>query len=901
MALRIIDLDIDESLSADTRVSEVGWVLQPAIETEFMYFSKNRVDAFTLKKVKDYIQKQMKVKEYVMESITDYPQYITDNAKKAKAWVDENGYGSCLTSVGKTRLNQLANREPISLDTIKRMKAYADRHKKDLEASKSFEDGCGYLAWYSWGLDTTGRAEKWLESEITRQEKMAEVGDRGGIKGSDKAPKSDTPNKNPQGEGTAKGKATDTRSAEVSQRVEEILQKKSDDFNERYKDKLGYGVTTGMLKSVYQRGVGAYNTSHSPEVKSAEQWALARVNAFLYLVKNGRPENPKYDGDYDLLPTKHPKKKENMEYEPGSLPDYVNYATGDTKNDMLIEPILFVERNPGESKDDYVNRCTEYLIKNEGKDPKQAYAICNSEAEEFLRGDKVSFDYDSTLSTARGMGLALHEKFQGSTLYIISARSNPQMLYKAADKLGIPHSRVFATGSNERKIQKIKDLGITKHYDDNTDVIKALGNKGIQFSCPCLDEISGAGQEIFEIMEKHNLIGFVDDQPIFSTPDMAQEYATQVIGCTGYNTTKDEDGNDVYMPCSVITDKAEIKSIGQENINTYSEMFNVEEYSEEEIETVKLLKFLAETDIEKFEAVIGSLRGATEREVIARNHKNPTTYFKYDRILSGAPDRDFCMSIENRYFRRLEIDLLRDTNTEFGHEKQPYSKWLYKGGPNCVHAWRKYLVQGKDFADIGMAEGKAGIPPKSMPNNGYYSPETKRKSEVAYIVSQQNSKQVFKADKEQRMIYTPLMIPNILIPRIDDDVTPPEKYYVRFRPEVIEKIRNKFMIEGRLRDTNLEHSDHKFNDAVMVESWIIQSPNDKAYDFGFTPEQAPIGTWMGGYKILDTPEGDVIWNDYIKTGIVKGVSVEGEFLMRFSNQFQKQTLFTKINKRKLFN
>lgn len=62
-----------------------------------------------------------------------------------------------------------------------------------------------------------------------------------------------------------------------------------------------------MLKSVYQRGVGAYNVSHSPRVSSAEQWALARVNAFLYLVKTGRPENSKYKGDNDLLPKDHPK------------------------------------------------------------------------------------------------------------------------------------------------------------------------------------------------------------------------------------------------------------------------------------------------------------------------------------------------------------------------------------------------------------------------------------------------------------------------------------------------------------------------------------------------------------------------------------------------------------------
>ena len=85
------------------------------------------------------------------------------------------------------------------------------------------------------------------------------------------------------------------------------LQKKSDDFNERYKDKLGYGATIGQLKAVFQRGLGAFNTSHSPRIKSPTAWAQARVNAYLYLLKNGRPQNPKYTGDFDLLPKKHPK------------------------------------------------------------------------------------------------------------------------------------------------------------------------------------------------------------------------------------------------------------------------------------------------------------------------------------------------------------------------------------------------------------------------------------------------------------------------------------------------------------------------------------------------------------------------------------------------------------------
>jgi len=137
---------------------------------------------------------------------------------------------------------------------------------------------------------------------------MAEVGPRGGIKESPKAPKSDTPNKDPKGEGSAKGDASG-KSAKVSAADEETLKNKVKEFNEKDSNTKNGNATLGQLKSVFQRGLGAFNTSHSPAVKSASQWAFARVNAFLYLLKNGRPENPKYDTDYDLLPKGHPKSK----------------------------------------------------------------------------------------------------------------------------------------------------------------------------------------------------------------------------------------------------------------------------------------------------------------------------------------------------------------------------------------------------------------------------------------------------------------------------------------------------------------------------------------------------------------------------------------------------------------
>ena len=139
------------------------------------------------------------------------------------------------------------------------------------------------------------------------EEELAEVGPRGGIRKSPKAPKSSTPNPSPKGKGTAKGTAKGKTGARVSAKDRATLQKKADDFNKRYKEKIGYGVTVGMLASVFQRGLGAFNTSRSPRVSSPSQWAFARVNAFLYLVRNKRPQNAKYVTDNDLLPSKHPK------------------------------------------------------------------------------------------------------------------------------------------------------------------------------------------------------------------------------------------------------------------------------------------------------------------------------------------------------------------------------------------------------------------------------------------------------------------------------------------------------------------------------------------------------------------------------------------------------------------
>ena len=94
---------------------------------------------------------------------------------------------------------------------------------------------------------------------------------------------------------------------QVTAAVKKGLQNKVDKHNEKHGDKKGKRVTLRMLTAVFKRGIGAYRTnpgSVRPSVTSEEQWAYARVNAFLYAVRSGRFRGGKFD--LDLLPSGHP-------------------------------------------------------------------------------------------------------------------------------------------------------------------------------------------------------------------------------------------------------------------------------------------------------------------------------------------------------------------------------------------------------------------------------------------------------------------------------------------------------------------------------------------------------------------------------------------------------------------
>ena len=82
-----------------------------------------------------------------LKSYTDYPESASNNAKRAIEYKEENG-SDCGTRVGWTRASQLANKRPVSRDTIARMASFK-RHQQHKDVP--YSEGCGGIMWDAWG------------------------------------------------------------------------------------------------------------------------------------------------------------------------------------------------------------------------------------------------------------------------------------------------------------------------------------------------------------------------------------------------------------------------------------------------------------------------------------------------------------------------------------------------------------------------------------------------------------------------------------------------------------------------------------------------------------------------------------------------------------------------------
>jgi len=138
--------------------------------------------------------------------------------------------------------------------------------------------------------------------------------------------------------------------------------------------------------------------------------------------------------------------------------------------------------------------------------------------------------------------------------------------------------------------------------------------------------------------------------------------------------------------------------------------------------------------------------------------------------------------------------------------------------------------------------------------------------EEDFIALKSNEIKLAEIDKEKKILMGALLIPNKPIYRNNGE----DEYYIYFSKDTVLKASQMYLTKGNQNNSTLEHQ-HSLSGLSLVESWIVEDEvHDKSRKYGMN---VPVGTWMGAVKV----NNDEVWNDYVKTGKVKGFSIEGYF------------------------
>jgi hypothetical protein len=177
MKLPVYKLDINE-FDEDSGIDFISLVEAPAIQKDFVAFNQAFVEPKPNESEEEFISRCIPILigegkeqaqavaicysylEKKFESYTDYPEAAKENAQRGIRLNEEQG-NKCATQVGKVRAQQLANSEPISDETVKRVYSYLSRAKEYYNPSD--DTACGTISYLLWGGEEMLR---WAESKL---------------------------------------------------------------------------------------------------------------------------------------------------------------------------------------------------------------------------------------------------------------------------------------------------------------------------------------------------------------------------------------------------------------------------------------------------------------------------------------------------------------------------------------------------------------------------------------------------------------------------------------------------------------------------------------------------------------------------------------------------------------
>ena len=138
--------------------------------------------------------------------------------------------------------------------------------------------------------------------------------------------------------------------------------------------------------------------------------------------------------------------------------------------------------------------------------------------------------------------------------------------------------------------------------------------------------------------------------------------------------------------------------------------------------------------------------------------------------------------------------------------------------------------------------------------------------EEDFIALKSQEFKLAEVDKERRILMGALLIPNKPIYRRNGE----DEYYIYFSKDTVLKASQMYLTQGKQNNSTLEHQ-YAIEGLSLVESWLVEDKvHDKSVKYGM---DLPLGTWVGSVKV----NNEKIWNEFVKTGKVKGFSIEGYF------------------------
>lgn len=141
-------------------------------------------------------------------------------------------------------------------------------------------------------------------------------------------------------------------------------------------------------------------------------------------------------------------------------------------------------------------------------------------------------------------------------------------------------------------------------------------------------------------------------------------------------------------------------------------------------------------------------------------------------------------------------------------------------------------------------------------------------------LNKQEEIQFKEVDKEQRILMGLVLEPNKPIYRNQNG----EEFNIVFSEQTIKDLSYNFFKQNHQKNSTIEHdTEQKIAGVTFVESWIVEDPKkDKSANFGFS---YPKGSWVATMKIDNAD----VWENYVKTGKVKGFSIDAMLSLKEVN------------------